>query len=201
VKKRLVTISFTPRQKALAVVALAVAVVALVMDQWTFPAYDSWLRQASVLEAKVATHERLSRNLLMKDRVEEQFGLLPPETFRQETDEMMFADLLQRVEAAAGPLLMKINPSPPKDEGAYATYRVRLLLSGKLQEIVGFIDTLTAGDAAVGVESFTLRAIPGRNMCDCTFVLWMVRLTPPRQQAEGSPATTAPAATPSTGSR
>jgi len=201
VKKQLFSISLTPRQKTLLFATLAVAVVVLVTDQWTFPAYDSWRQQADILDAKVATHERLSRSLLMKNRVDEQFGLLPPKTFRRGSDEVMFGDLLQRVEAAAGPLLVKIEPSATKNEGAYATYRVRLLLSGKLQEIIGFVDTLTTGDGAVGVESFSLRATPGRNMCDCTFVLWMVRLTPPRQQAESGSTTTAPTTTPSTRNR
>ena len=69
-KKQLFSVSLNPRQKTLAVVTLIVAVVVLMLDQWTFPAYDRWQQQTSILQAKVTTHERLSRNLLIKDRVE-----------------------------------------------------------------------------------------------------------------------------------
>ena len=90
----------------------------------------------------------------------------------------MFSEFLKRIEAAAGPLLVKVEPSPVKGEKAYTTYRARLLLSGKLQEIVRFVDDLMHGSEVIGMDSFSLKAIPGRNMCDCTFVLWMVRLSP-----------------------
>ena len=180
-KKRLFSLTLAPRQKAMFALTAIIALLAFALERWTFPAFDRWRQQVSTVRARTAAHERLSKNLLIKDRVEEQFARLPAETFRSGSDEIMFCDLLKRIETAAGPLLVKVEPSPVKDEGAYATYRVRLLLSGKLQEIVRFADDLTQGADPIGVESFALRAIPGRNMCDCTFVLWTVRLSPPRQ--------------------
>jgi len=198
VKKRLFSFTLSPRQKAMLTVTAIVALLAFALERWTFPAFDRWRQQVSTVRARTAAHERLSKNLLIKDRVEEQFARLPPETFRSGSDEIMLCDLLKRIETAAGPLLVKVEPSPVKDEGAYATYRVRLLLSGKLQEIVRFADDLTQGADAIGVESFALRAIPGRNMCDCTFVLWTVRLLPPPPQSHTrriAASTTVPAST------
>jgi hypothetical protein len=194
VKKRLLSFTLTPRQKAMFGLTATVALLAFALEQWTFPAFDRWRQQVSTVRARTVAHQRLSKNLLIKDRVEEQFARLPAETFRSGSDEIMFCDFLKRIETAAGPLLVKVEPSPVKDEGTYATYRVRLLLSGKLQEIVRFADDLTQGGAAIGIESFALRAIPGRNMCDCTFVLRTVRLSPPQSHARRIVAsTTAPA--------
>lgn len=197
-KDRLFSIALNSHQKMMVAVTTLVALTALVLEQWTFPAYDRWRQQSSALAAKTAMHGRLSRSLSIKDRVESQFVQLSADAFRSGSDEVMLADFLKCIETAAGGLLMKVEPSPVKDDGAYATYRVRLLLSGKLQEIVRFADELTSGGGAVGVESFSLRAIPGRNMCDCTFVLWMVRLspqqhTPIRKAAAVSTTTSAPA--------
>ena len=187
-KKRLLSISLNSRQKMMVAVTIIVAIVALVLEQWTFPTYDRWRQQSSALHAKAGIYGRLSRNLSIKDSVNRQFARIEHEAFRSGPDEIMLADFLKRVETTAGPLLLKVEPSPAKAEGAYATFCVKLLVSGKLQEIVRFADELTRGSDTVGVESFSLRAIPGRNMCDCTFVLWTVRLSSFQQQPQTRPA-------------
>lgn len=186
-KKRLFSISLNDRQKAMLVVTVIVLVIALVLEQWTFPAYDRWREQSAILRAKAVMHGRLSRNLQIKDRVDRQFDRLGTSIFHLQSDEIILADFLRHIETAAGGLLVKVQPSPVKNEGVYSTYRVRLLLSGKLQDIVSFADKLTQDENAVGIESFMLRAIPGRNMCDCTFVLWMVRLSAPHQMKVHQP--------------
>ncbi len=204
-KKRLFSVSLNERQKVMLVVTAVIVVIALVLEQWTFPAYDRWREQASLLRAKAAMYGRLSRNFQIKDRVDRQYGQLGTNAFRVESDEIIFADFLKRLETAAGGLLVKVEPSPVKNEGVYATYRVRLLLSGKLQEIVRFADEITRGENAVGIESFMLRAIPGRNMCDCTFIMWMVRLSSQqakeRHSTNVSATTTAPVTKESVGTR
>jgi len=175
-RRGFVSWTLTPRQKSLLGVTALAALVALVLQQWTFPAYDRWRQQAAVVRRQAAVHARLVGNLQITHRVEQQFAGLPSAVFGSGSNEIMFGDFLKRIEMAAGPILERVEPSPVRTEGPYATYRVRLLLSGKLQDVVRFADDLMRGAEPVGVESFRLRATAERNTCDCTFVLWTVRL-------------------------
>lgn len=184
-RKYLSSLKLNTRQKVMLGITATLVLTAMILENWTFPAYDEWRMQETAVAAQANTYNRLVRNLAIKDRVESQFATIPPEGFRTASDEIMFCDFLKRIEMAAGPLLVKVTPAPAEDEGAFATYQVRILLAGKLQDIVQFVDSLMHGSDVVGMESFSLRAIQGRNMCECTFILWMVRLSEPAGRAAG----------------
>ncbi len=175
--KRSFSAKLTSRQKTMLGFTAIVALTGVAMERWTFPAYDRWREQASLVQSRAADHARLARNLVIKAGVEDQFARLPAEAFAESSSEMAFCDFLKRIEAAAGPLLVKVEPSEVKDDGVCAIYGVRLLLSGKLQEIVRFADSVLHGSDVIGLDDFSLRATSGRNMCDCTLTMWMVKLS------------------------
>lgn len=171
--------SLNARQIVLAAITGTVIASALVLQHGVLPAYDEWQLFQAKADQQAAEFARLSRNLAVRESVEEVFRKLGPEACQTASDEVTFSQFLRDLEAIRrAPSLTVVNakPLPVVDAGAYKTYRLRLSVAGKLLELVKFLSELTGSKMPVGVEGFTLRGVQGASMVECSFTVRMVAL-------------------------
>ncbi len=173
-------LTLDPRQTCLVAIGVAVIVFAGICNYLILPAYDQWRDVRRFIADQQAQYEKLTRNLGIKQSVDEQFARLAREAIQIDSDQGTYSKFLRRLEMQARQFDVAIINTKPFDVEAAPThniYRVKLSVAGKIHQLLKFICGLTDGPAVVGTESLTLRAVQGINMVECTMSVWMVRLT------------------------
>ena len=173
-------LSLDPRQRSLVAIGVAVIVFAGIGNYLILPAYDQWRGLHRSAAGQQAQYEKLTRNLGVKQSVDEQFARLAREAVQMDSDQGTYSKFLRRLEMQARQTDVAIINTKPFEVEAASThkiYRVKLSVAGKIQQLLKFICGITDGPAVVGTESLTLRAVQGINMVECTMSVWMVRLT------------------------
>ncbi|HET6430118.1 MAG TPA: hypothetical protein VM389_11075 [Phycisphaerae bacterium] len=182
---------FTPRQRALAVIATAVVGSVVTLQCVVFPTYDRWQALKARVRGQQMEFAHLRRNVTIGPSVEQAWRQLGPQVHQTATDEVTFSRFLQEVEAAArrqvsaasygggaspGVTIVNAKPQPVEDGGTQRIYRLRLTVAGKLMEIVRFVSELVEGESIVGIEAFDLRGVQGASVVECGLSVRMVRL-------------------------
>jgi len=159
---------------------MGVFLLAFGMTQWlVLPSWDRFKSSRSALEDRQVELARLRSNIAVAAQVGKAHASLPAQAWRVQDDEEALSYLLVNVESAARSSdlsLVNARPLPVKTEPDHRTYRVRIVLSGRLEQIVRFVDRITSGDALVGLDGFTLRGEQGENKTEATFEIVMIRL-------------------------
>jgi hypothetical protein len=83
--------------------------------------------------------------------------------------------------------VVSMKPQPVKATRACRDYHVKLVLAGRLQEVVQFVSDMTGGPMVTGIDGFSIRGIQGAGAVECSLTLQMIRMTAGvRGQAEPS---------------
>ncbi len=173
-------LTLDPRQTCLVAIGMAVIVFAAIGNYLILPAYDEWCALRQSVAGQQTQYEKLTRNLGVKQSVDEQFARLAREAVQTDSDQGTYSKFLRRLEMQARQTDVAIINTKPFEVEAASThkiYRVKLSVAGKIHQLLKFTCGLTDGPAVVGTESLTLRAVQGINMVECTMSVWMVRLT------------------------
>jgi Tfp pilus assembly protein PilO len=173
-----------PRQLVLAVTAVLVLAGGVVCRQWIFPAYDRWAALRDEVRRMGFDQERLSRNLLVRPQVDEQLAQLGEAVQQTESDQRTLSQFMVDLESAANATsvaLVNARPEPPARESSCQVYRVRLTVSGSLSDILRFVNQVTDGPSAVGLNAVTLRAVQGSQQVESILTLQMARVAPAGQ--------------------
>ena len=171
------------RQIVLLWITGAVITLSLVAQVWLLPAVADLRSAQSLVEAQRQKHTILRRNIGIKGVVDEQFAKLDTESLQEQSDQVTLSRFLRDLEAMArqpGVVVVNMKPMPVKHDGAIRLYRVTLAVSGKIQDIVRFVSSLTERDNITGLESFSLRGVQGGRIAECSLSIRMVRLLPQR---------------------
>lgn len=178
------------RQTVLLGLTVTVVLGALVVDGWVFPAWDRLSDARERLVTQTAEYDRLETNLSLAEQIETEFDRLQLTAPEPVPDEIALSDFLSELESAARyPSMTLVNMRPIGIErgAAFALYRVRLAVNGKLHEVARFAADLGEGESIVGVESFRIQAVAGWNTVECVFNVWGVRLSGPRAAGPSAP--------------
>ena len=173
--------SLSPRQIVLAGITGTVVLCAMIVGRSIFPVYDEWQEMKSLVRLQSLEHDRLSRNLAIKQEVEEEASRLKPSVYQLESDAITLSQFLRELEVLGRHPSMTLSNAkalPVEDKGAYKIYRVRLSVAGKLQEILQFVSDMTSGNTVVGLEGSALRGVQGGAMAECSLSMRMIRLVP-----------------------
>lgn len=169
----------TEREWVLGLTILGISTTALLLRGLVLPAWNRAAELRAEATRLSGEHDRLTNNLAMKPSVDEEFRRLGPHAFQRESDQITLSSWLRELEAPAnrpGILLGNMKAQPVKSDRASKVYRIRLSVSGSLQEILQFVSEANNGASYTGLESFSVRGIPGLNMVECVLSLRMVRL-------------------------
>jgi Tfp pilus assembly protein PilO len=173
--------SLNPRQRVVFQLVATVVVAAAILWNKVLPAYQEWQASADVKEAAAFEYAKLQNNLSMKQTVEELSRTLGQEVYQAESDEICLSKFLRDLEAMTrrpGLVLINAKPLPVENHGSYKTYKVRLTMNGKLDELVRFVAQMCASRCLIGLESFSLRGMQGGESVECALSIWTVRLMP-----------------------
>ena len=168
------------RQRLLAGIAALTFLCAALAHHVVFPTYDRWITLRSEVQAEMQRHQQLLQNIAMKESIYRQFGDISEQAVQRESNEVTLSQCLHYVESLArhsSLTVTHIRPQDVEDQGAVRLYRVKVAVSGRLQEVTQFISGLTSGEEITGLESFLLRGVRGWNMVECSFCIRMIRLT------------------------
>ncbi len=169
-----------PRRTSLAVIGATAIIFVAICNYMILPAYDEWGSLRQSVAGQQLRFEKLTRNLSVKQSVDDQFAKLGREVMQVDSDQARYSEFLRRLEIQARQAevsIINIKPFEVNTASTQKIYRVRLSVAGKIQKLVKFIDGLSQGPDVVGTESLKLRAVQGVNMAECTLSIWMVRLT------------------------
>ena len=72
--------------------------------------------------------------------------------------------------------LVKARPGEVEYDGACRIYRVTLSIEGTVPDILQYVSDLTHGQAVIGLDGLSLRALSALNRVECTLSLRNVRL-------------------------
>lgn len=169
------------REWTLAVIAAGLGGLFLLYWLLILPLVWQWREVRDQSRELASDFLRLRANLGVRDQVSQAFARLGGNVWQSASDEATVSAWLRELESLArhpGMMLVNMKPAPIKREKSHIEYRVRLLVSGRLSEILRFVTDATHGQNVVGIESFSLRGVSGGNMVECTLSLWMVKLPP-----------------------
>ncbi len=176
----------TERERALAVVTVCVVVGTAMWRAWLLPAYDLWQTRRAAWTAAHIEHATLVQQQAAADAVAQRIAALDTDAFADATDQATLSNFLREIETRARRVQLTSVQPLPIDAGAHhRRYPVQMSLSGRLVEVVRFVDELLHGPTVVGLEAFTLRGVREGRGVECTLRLWMVRIDP----RAGEPAT------------
>ena len=168
-----------PRQVALCGIAVFAIIFLVGIRHGVLPAYDEWQALRLRVAREEARHAQLVRNLAVRESVDEQYRSLGPETMQLDSDEATISQFLRDMEAIAREsrvTLLNAKPLRAEDHRSHKTYRIKLALAGKLQDIIRFVTAVVNGPGAIGLERFSLRGRHHRDPVECGLSLRMVRL-------------------------
>lgn len=168
------------REWALLAGALFVIVAVLLIYHWLLPLYDRWTFLRAQVYAQQQELATLKHNLAMREAVEARFEELGDQVVQSESDQIVLSQFLREVETAARQpslTLVNMSPRPIEDDGMSKRYPVRLSVAGTPQDVVKFTSQILNSPTVIGLESYSLRGVQGGHTIECTFALWMVRVT------------------------
>ena len=171
--------SLEDRQIILLWITGAVIVCALIAQGWLLPASDDLKSARSLAQAQRQKYARLKENIKIRQRVDEQFKRLHQKSFQTQSDQITLSRFVRDLESLArhpSLVLVNLKPMPVKNEGSFKVYRIRLAVSGKIQDILRFVSDLTGRDNIAGLESFSLRGVQGGRTAECSLSVRMIRL-------------------------
>lgn len=152
------------------------------------PLYRQWRDLRQRVQLQEMQYQRLNRNMGLRHDVENQFARLDPRVFQRDSDEVTLGEWLRDLEAAARntavtPLNMR--PYTMQSAATTKTYGVRVSISGRLPEVVRFVDEVSGSGRAVSLDACSIRGIPGGNNVECTLSLQLISLldSPTRDNA------------------
>ena len=169
-----------PRELVLCGIIVLLLIGVPVVQRYLLPAFDQWRSQRARLAIQAADYAQLMRNIAIQESVDREFDKLGPEAVQVESDPITLSVFLRDVETAlsrrASMTMINATPQPVEVAPDLKAYRVAVTVAGKLPEILQFLDDLAAAAPPIGIESFGLRGIQGRNMVECSVGLKRVHL-------------------------
>lgn len=173
--------SLNPRQRVVFQLVATVLIASAILWNEVLPTYQHWQASGDMKEASAFEYAKLQNNLAMKQTVENMSKTLGHEVYQEESDEICLSKFLLDLEAMTrrpGLVLINAKPLPVESHGSYKTYKVKLTMNGKLEELVRFVSQMCANKCLIGMESFSLRGMQGGDTVECGLAIWTVRLTP-----------------------
>ena len=171
----------SPRESVLFSLTTLGLLCLLVVHGYLLPAYDQWQLSKSSAQLQGLEYAKLNSNLAIKQSVNQQFHKLGPNALQLKSDQITLSEYLRELETLTrhpSITLINMKPLPVKAETNHKIFHIKLSVAGKLPEILQFVTELTHGETITGLEGFSLRAMQGNNMVECSLSLWMVRLMP-----------------------
>jgi Tfp pilus assembly protein PilO len=157
----------------------------VLLRQMLLPAWDELAAARTHLEALNADEQRLSRHHELRAKVAAALDQLPEKAWQDGSDEVVLSAFLRQIELLArypNMTLISMKPHKPEGDATYRLYPVAVTLAGRLEDIVRFVDAAGRTDMVVGWEGFSMRAVQGGNVVECSFSLWRVCLSGGRNE-------------------
>lgn len=168
----------TERELVMASVGLLAVLTLFVLGVLISPAWGQWETQYQTLELRRAEFAKVSRNLSLNDKVVKGNVDLAKVGRQEGSDETTLSEFLKSVEAISSAQkvnLTSMKPMPVEHRGAAILYRTRLVVQGKMQETIHFIDALTRQRDLTGLESVSLQGLQGGEIIESHLSVIMVK--------------------------
>jgi len=182
---------FQVRELILCEVTLLVLICVPLTYKFILPAYDEWVAMRDQIDLRYTEHDRLTTNLSIRSRIDDQFTQINPNVLQTGSDQVTLSQFLRGLENTIGkhPSMIMINakPLPVKEKDTHNVYRVSITVAGKLQDVVEFVNEVADGDEVVGIDSYSARGVQGDNIVECSMELRMIRLVPDDQSTDEEP--------------
>ena len=127
-------------------------------------------------------YDKLLTNLKVSEKMGQEYDILRNGAVVQtESDQITLSTFLQEIEVAARrPSLVLINmkPKPVATGETYKTYPVRLSVSGRFPEVIGFVSDLLSTQNVIGIEHFMLRGGASYGRVECSMEPYMIKTIP-----------------------
>jgi len=163
--------------------AASVAVLTLpILRYAVLPSYDNWRNLVARVSAQEEEYADLQMNIRLKEDIAGQFeqANARPEPFQ--SNEVTLSKFFKAVEGIAGKQrslkLVNMKPRSVDVRKTHRLYHVKLVIAGRLPEVISFVTELMRGPVIAGIESFSLRGIQGADMVECVLSVSMLRLLP-----------------------
>lgn len=168
------------REMALLLITVTMAVAFVILTRMILPAWDD-LRDARMeLTVLHEEQQRLDQHLALRRQVAGIIEQLPAEVTQAESDEITLSSFLRQIEELArypNMTLINMKPEQPERGETYTLFPVSVTLAGRLEDVLRFVAAAASGEMVIGCDGFSIRAVQGGSVVECTFSLWRVCLT------------------------
>jgi len=168
-----------PRELVLGAFGVLGLVTLLVMAFLVKPAWNQWQNQRELLQLRQDEFLRISQNLALNDNVIKGNAELAKVADQTGSDETTLSNYLKTIEAvstAQKVMLTNMKPLPVERNGATNLYRTRLVVQGKMQETIRFVNALMQSTDATGLEAASIQGLQAGEMIETHLSLIMVKL-------------------------